>query len=51
MTDKMARRIYVRNWKFRSGIKWLAFLNTVRTEAFEDVLAARPALEAVLKAA
>jgi hypothetical protein len=35
----------------RSYTSWLAFLNTVRTERFEQVLALRPSLLAIATAA
>jgi site-specific DNA recombinase len=35
----------------RDHSSWLAFLNTVRTERFDQVLALRPLLPAIVKAA
>jgi hypothetical protein len=36
---------------YRDPTAWLAFLNTVRTERFDEVLALKPLLPAIGKAA
>jgi hypothetical protein len=50
MIDKTIQRVQQQKEEKGKRINWLAFLNTVRTERFEEVLALRPVLSAVIAA-
>jgi hypothetical protein len=51
MSLEMVNRVWQGSRGKRSEIKWLAFLNTVRTEHFDQVLALRPLMAAIADAA
>jgi hypothetical protein len=48
---KVARNSVNRRCPIENGTAWLAFLNTVRTKHFDQVLALRPIMAAIANAA